>query len=301
MMFLARPSTLRGMLLMLMTTACGAAMHGIGRHVSEHLHPFQITFFSCLFGLLIILPVFLRTGLAPLRTARPWLQFVRGSVQGTGLLLTFTAITMTSLANVASLRFTAPLFGTVLAILFLGEAIRARRIAALVVGCLGVLIIIRPGFAGADLGMVLTLFSAVAVSAVIIMVKVLTRTDSSLTITIYTGFYTVPVSLVPSLFVWRWPAADDLIWLLVMGTLSAGANLFFAQALREADLTATLPMEFTQLLWAALIGYLAFSQVPDLWTWVGGIVIFASTTYIALRERALKSPVAAPHLVGMTD
>ena len=289
MRFLTRPSTMRGMLMMLVATACGAAMHGIGRHISEHLHPFQITFFRCMFGLLIILPVLLRTGLAPLKTGRPSLQFVRGGVQTTALLLTFTAITMTPLATVASLQFAAPLFGTVLAVLFLGEAIRARRIAALVVGCLGVLIIVRPGVASVDLGLILVLLSAAAYSAVIIMVKVLTRTDSSLTITLYMSFYTVPISLVASLFVWRSPAVADLIWLLAMGAMGTGANLFFAQALKEADLSAVMPMEFTKLLWASLIGYLAFSQVPDLWTWVGGFVIFASTIYIVFRERALKA------------
>ena len=294
MRFLTRPGIVRGMLMMLTATACGAAMHGIGRHVSEHLHPFQITFVRCLFGLLIILPVLLRTGLAPLKTSRPWLQFVRGCVQSMALLLTFTAITITPLATVASLQFTAPLFGTVLAVLFLGEVIRARRIGALVVGCLGVLIIVRPGLASVDLGMVLTLLSAAAISAVTIMVKVLTRDDSSLTITIYMSIYTIPISLLASLFVWRSPTLADLIWIFAMGAAGIGANILFAQALKEADLSAVMPLEFTKLLWASLIGYLAFSQVPDLWTWVGGFVIFASTTYIVFRERALKATVAAP-------
>ena len=119
-------------------------------------------------------------------------------------------------------------------------------------------------------------------------IKVLGRTDSSLTITAYMGLFMVPLSFLPALFVWEWPSLDMLPFLFLIGLLGATGHLALAQAFKEADTTAVMPFDFTRLIWASVLGFIVFAEVPDIWTWLGGSVIFGSATYIAFREARKK-------------
>ena len=287
----------RGMALMLAATVCFSAMHGAIRHITigGDLHPFEAAFFRNLFGLVVLLPWFARVGLGPLRTERLKLHALRGLIQVVAMLAFFMALSLAPLAEVSALSFTAPLFASLGAILLLRERMRLRRWTALIAGFAGALVIVRPGFAAIHAGLLLTIFASALWASALLVIKVLARTDSAVTITAYMGLFLTPLSLVPALLVWQWPSGEQLAWLAAIGALGSFGHLAMAQAFREADATAVLPFDFTRLIWATIIGYFAFAESPDLWTWVGGSIIFASTTYIAFREAKLKGGAADKH------
>jgi len=282
------PGTLRGMALMLVSGLCVAAMAACVRHVSSDLHPMVIGFFRTVFGLLAFAPFLLRSGLEPLRTRRIGLHAVRGTLNVVGMLSYYMALSLAPLAKVTALGFSAPLFATVLALIVLGETIRARRITALVVGYLGALVILRPGFVALDTGSIYALVSAAAWGLGMIVIKVLSRSESSLTITVYMTLVAMPLALIAAVTVWQTPTLTQMAWLAAIGVLASLANLSVAQAFKDADLTAILPFDFTKLIWASAIGYLVFAEEPSPWTWVGGTIIFSAATYIAFRERKIK-------------
>jgi drug/metabolite transporter (DMT)-like permease len=203
--------------------------------------------------------------------------------------LFFVGISLTPLAKVAALSFTAPLFATVLAVALLGEVIRGRRITALVVGFAGTLIILRPGLGGMDMGGILVVASSLAFALGLIVIKSLSRTESSPTIAIYAMLVTTPATFLMALPVWEAPNWTDLAWMAMIGGIGSLAHVLTAQAFKEADVTAVLPVDFTKLIWSAVIGYLVFAEIPDAWTWIGGTVIFSAITYIAYRERHVRA------------
>ena len=290
------PSTLRGMAIMAFGALSAALMNACARFVSDELHPFEIALIRSLIGLLVLAPVVARHRGRTLKTRRLGLHALRGGLQAGAMLLFFTAVSLTPLATIAALQFSAPLFATLLAFLVLHEIIRTRRISALVAGFAGTLIIMRPGFAEVHLGGLLVLASSAAWGAAMIVTKALSRTESSVTITVHATLVMTPLVLLAALPVWQTPTLRQLGWLVGVGALATLHNLCVAQAFKEADVTAVLPMDFTKLIWAAIIGYAAFAEVPDTWTWVGGIVIFSAATYIAYRERRVKA--AAPEVDG---
>jgi drug/metabolite transporter (DMT)-like permease len=282
--YLRLPGQMRGMLLLLCATILFSSMHALIRHVGETQHPFEMAFFRNLFGFIVLAPFFMRYGFGILRTKRLGLHALRGGVHVGSMLLFFTAVTMAPLATVAAMTFTAPLFVTIGAVLLLGETIRYRRIGALLIGFAGVMIVLRPGSGDLELGTLLALGSSVIWACALLMIKVLSRTESSITLTAYMTLILTPLSAIPAAFVWQWPTWEDLGWLALMGTIGTAGHLFLAQAFREADATAVLPLDFLRLIWASLLSYFLFGQVPEVFVWIGGAVIFSSTIYLAYRE-----------------
>ncbi len=297
---LGTSSPLAGILFMILSTIGFAAMHGGVRYLSLelHQHPFEIAFFRNLFGLIALAPWFVRQGVKPLRTQRFGLHLARALINVVAMLLFFMGLFLTPIAKVQALGFTAPLFASLLAVFFLGERVLLWRWSALIVGFIGALIIVRPGFQHVDLGSVLVLASAAIWSVAIIIIKQLSRTDSSVTITAYMVLLMSPLSFVPALFVWQWPDGEQLLWLGFVGVTGTLAQLAMAQAFRVADATAVLPLDFLKLVWGAGIGYLAFREVPDAGIWIGGITVFAAATYIAYRENQARP---APSTAGAAN
>ena len=283
------PGTQLGILLMVASTVGFAAMHAAVRHVSADLHPFEIAFFRNFFGLAAIAPWFLRLGLRPLRTRRFGLHLTRALINVAAMMMFFTAVALTPMAQLQALGFTAPLFATVLAMIILGERVRLRRWSALIIGFFGAMVIIRPGIADVALGSILVLASSATWAFALIAIKILTRTDSSITITAYMVLLMTPLSLIPASFFWHWPDAGQWVWLFAIGVVGTLSQMAMAQTFRFADATAVLPFDFSKLIWGTLIGYFVFGEVPDIWTWIGGIIIFAGATYIAYREIQLKA------------
>ena len=175
--------------------------------------------------------------------------------------------------------------------------VRARRWVAIFIGFAGTYVAIRPGFAEVGLGSMLVLIQAVAWAAALVTIKVLSRTDSSITIATYMVLLMIPLSLGPALLVWQDPTWEQLGWLALIGVLGTIGQLLMTQSLKEGETTVVMPIDFFKLIWASALGFWLFAEIPDLFTWIGGIMIFASTSYIAYRESKLRR-LPAPQSVG---
>ncbi len=286
-----RRANLIGMGWMFLAGLAFAGMHAAIRHVGQDIHPFEIAFFRNLFGFLILTPLFLRYGWEPLRAKRPWLLSLRAVVNLAAMMAFFTALTLAPLADVTALSFTAPIFATALAIPVLGEKVGWRRATAIIFGFLGALIIVRPGFATVDLGHGLVIGSSLLWACAMMVIKTVSKSDSSLTITLYMGLMMTPLSLPFAWAVWTWPQGDAWLWLLAIGAMGGVAQWGLTESLRRGETAVVMPVDFVKLIWAAILGYFIFGQVPGFYTLLGGAVIFASATYIAIRESRLKKPV----------
>ncbi len=278
-------ANLQGMLMMALATTFLASMHAMVRHVSADLHPFEIAFFRNLFGLMVMLPWLIRAGRAGLVSRQPGLQALRAMVVLVAMLSWFYGLSVVPIAQATALSFTAAIFGSLGAVLFLGERMRLRRWTAVLIGFAGTLLILRPGWAAVDTGVLIVLLAAVSWGASVVIIKVLARTDSSITIVAWVTIALTVLSLPAALMFWTWPTPTQLGWLILIGALGSAGHLSMTQALKLSDeATAVLPVDYIRLVWTSLIGYLAFAEVPDIWVWVGGSTIFASTVYIAYRE-----------------
>ena len=279
------PPNLQGMALMFLVTIFIVSMHGLIRHLSQHLHPFEVAFFRNFFGIPILLPFLFRDGIALFRTPRLRVHVIRSLGHVIAMLAFFYGLSTTELATANALGFTAPLFAAALATLVLGEVFRWRRWTALIVGFIGMLIILRPGVVALDTGPLLILGSSFVWGSVLVIIKSLGQHESVKTIVAWMIVFMVPLSLVPALFVWQWPSWEQVGLMAVMGMMGTAGHFMITQALKIADTAAVMPIDFLKLVWAALLGYVLFAEVPDFWTFVGGAVVFAAATYIALRER----------------
>ncbi len=283
-LFAGASGTAKGMALMLFSTLAFICMQSLIRHAGETTHPFEVAFFRNIFGLLALTPIFLRYGIEPLRTKRFKLHAMRGGMQSFGMLSYFYGVTLIPFAEVTSLSFSGPLFATVIALIFLGERMRIRRMTALVLGFVGMLLVVRPGFEEINLGTWLIVSSSLTWGVSIALIKLLSKTESSATMVTYQGLFLLPFTFAAAMTVWVWPTWDQLAVLALIGGLGTIAHLAFAQSFKYADSTAILPLDFTRLIWASIVGYLAWGEIPDVWAWIGGSIIFASATYIAYRE-----------------
>jgi drug/metabolite transporter (DMT)-like permease len=278
---------LAGAGLMVVATLFFAGMHAVVRHLAaEGIHPFEIAFFRNFFGIFVVVPWLARYGLAPLRTARFDLHVWRAVINVTSMLAFFYALSIAPLAQMTALSFTAPIFATVLAMIVFKELVGIRRWTAILIGFVGTLVVVRPGIGEIGLGPPLAVFATVGWAACLIMIKIMARTDASITITTYMSLLMAPVSLVPALFFWQWPNGEQLAWMAYVGIGGGIGQLLMTQALKIADTNVVMPIDFLKLPWVAAIAFFAFGEVPDVFTWIGGAMVFGCAAYIAYRERA---------------
>ena len=251
------PANLRGMTAMLASAMTISGMNGVVHHLAGSIHVFEIAFFRQLFGLIFMAMLFLRGGLHPLYTRRIWLHVLRATLNIISLLTYFLALSLEPLVKVVGLAFTAPMFATLGAVLFLGERMSRHRLVALGIGVAGAVIILRPCVEAISFGMMMVLLSNTTWGAALVVIKVLARTESAITISMYAALLMVPVSLPFALYVWQWPTLEIIIWLVIIGIGGSFAQLCLSQAFREADATI-----------------------------VGAVVIFSGVVYNAYHERA---------------
>ena len=280
----AIPAPVQGALLMTGAAFCFSVMNVLIRLAAVEIEPFQIAFFRNLFALLFVLPFVVRAGGPGLRTGRLGLHCVRAAIGLGAMLCWFTSVARLPLAEAVALNFTVPLFATAGAAIILGEIVRARRWSATVVGFLGVLIILRPGFTEITPVMSLPIIAAAFMAISVLLVKTLSRSESAASIVLYMNLILTPLSLGPAQLVWRWPSLTVLGILAVIGAMAAVAHLLLTQAFAKADASAVTPFDYARLPFVAVIAFFVFGETPDVWTWVGAAVIAASAVYIARRE-----------------
>ena len=274
--------------LSLISTFSAAIMVSGIKILSNELNAFILVFYRCFFGLIIILPFLFLQKFKDLKTHNIKLQFLRCSINLYSMISWFIAIGTLQLEKAAAIGFTTPLFTTLLAIIFLGEAIKFHRITALIVGFIGILVVVRPGFIVMESGVLWLLSATISFSFVLIIVKKITEKDTSLTTAFYHMLFLTPPTFIISLFYWQNISFIQFIIFTIVAIFGFITQISSNQALKMSDASFVMPLQFTNLIWLSFIGYILFSEIPNIWTWSGGIIIFLAVIYIVFRETVVK-------------
>lgn len=278
----------RGIVLMLLSTLFFAVMNASVKAIGPAIPAEQVLFFRNLFALLPVAFMVWRVGsLQVLRPHRPWQHAWRALVGLLSLGTFFYCYARLPLADVIAISFTAPLFVTALSPWQLGEAVGPRRWAAVLVGFLGVLLIVRPGEAGFDPRLLLALAATFLYAQVLISVRRLNRTDSPIAIVFWYLVISVLAAGLALPFVWVEPDATAWLLLVGLGLFGGVAQLIVTAAFRYADAALLAPFDYASILWGSALGYLFWGEVPAGTLWAGAAVLIASGLYIAHREARL--------------
>lgn len=277
-------AALIGVGLMLVVAIFGAIDAVIVRLVSPDIHPFVIGFTRSLFGLLVVLPWILSRP-SMLRSAYGFRHALRAGLKLLSLVSFFAAFAMAPLADATAIAFTSPLFVTLGAWLFLSEQPRALRVAAVALGFVGVLFVVRPGQGGIAPGLLFALLGALLTALTHLMLKPMSARDSTETLVAWNLILTVPIALLPALWFWTAPTPGQWVLLAVQGALGALNMGLVTRAFALAEASLIVPIDFLRLPIVAALAYLMFDQAVPLATWIGGGVIFAATLMMARTAR----------------
>jgi len=283
------PRRARGLLLGLIAALSFTLLHTSVRYASRELHVFEITFFRYFIALFFMLPGLLGSRFAVLRTQRLHLHLIRCVMLMISMLGLFSALSMSPITMVTALSFVAPVFASAVAILFLRERSTASRWFAVAGGIVGMLLIVRPGIIPLSLGPVLAICGSIAWAVSIIVIKLMSTTESSTTQVTYMSVIVTPLTFLLAVWVWKWPSLQLLPVLVFMAFIATVGQFAYTKSFKYAEATALMPLDFTRLVWASLIGFLVFGEVPDLWSWIGGTVIFLNAVYITFHEAGART------------
>src|SRR5688572_2161427 len=261
------------------------------REAGQLLHVFQIMEIRSLVGLVLFVPMIASTGgLRMMRTGHFGAHFARNSVHYGAQFLWFVAIMMIPIAEVVAIEFTGPVWVALLAVVVLGERMTAARIAAVVLGTVGVLIIVRPGLDHVELGQVVALVAAIGFAGSIILVKSLTRTESVVSIIFWMLIIQSVIGAIPAAMVWQTPPSAAWPWLVVIAICGTYSHFCMAHALRHADATTVVPLDFLRVPLTAIAAWLVFSERFDVFTVLGAAVILGGNLLNLRRGAAPSSP-----------
>ena len=280
-----RDPTLRGRLWSAAAGLTFVILNTFLRSLTLQLDPFQTQFLRYVFGLLVLVPFIMRSGLAAYRPRNIGGQFLRGGVHTFGLFLWFSAIPHITLADTTAIGFTGPIFIMLGAAWMFGERMRWERWLAALIGFTGVLIVVAPQLSGSSgLYTLLMLASSPIFAASFLITKGLTRYERPEVIVAWQSITVTVFSLPLALLAWQAPSAAQWLTFLICGILGSVGHYFLARSFSVADISATQSVKFLDLVWASLLGWLIFADVPNRSTLIGGVVICASTIWIARRE-----------------
>ena len=269
---------------MLLSGILFVGVTGIVRYLGNEMNPIQAAFIRYAFGIALVIPVILRLGLPSLLTARIRMHAARGLVHGIGVMLWFYAMSRLPIAEVTALGFTTPIFTAAGAMLILGERVKNYRVAGILLGFIGAMIVLRPGLRIIDFGAVAMLFAAPLFACSLLLAKVATKTESSSVIVALLSVFCTLTLLPLALVYWRTPTMEEWSLLFLTAIFATLGHYFLTRAFQSAELSALQPFAFLQLVWATLLGLVVFSEQPDLWLWLGAGLIVFSATWIGRQE-----------------
>jgi drug/metabolite transporter (DMT)-like permease len=252
----------------------------IGRYIAPDIEVFQIAFLRNAFAVLFMMPWLMKVGIGAMRTNQIGRHILRGFMSSANVTLLFAAVALIPIADMSAINFLQPVIGAAIAGLVLGEVVSRARWIAIMAGFAGALIMIRPGFAEFNIGIAFALGSGVAGALVSIMIKTLVRTDPPDTIAAWLFVTQTLILLIPTIIVWKNPTLEQWILFAVIGFMSVILQRTYNRGIQAADVSVAMPFNFTRLVWAALLGWIVFAEFPDIWTWVGGTVIFAASVWL---------------------
>jgi drug/metabolite transporter (DMT)-like permease len=269
------------------------AMAIVIKQLGSRLPATEILFFRSAVGFVFVLPFFWRNLMEPLRTKRHGAHLIRGIVGTLGNLCFFWTVAHMLLADAVALQFSRPLFMLPLAVLFLGETAGLRRSLIVAVGFLGILLYARPFTAGFDANVLVGAAGAIFSCWVVICIKWLARTEPTRVIMFYYSFWTSVFALIPALVWWVTPTPVEIAMLVAVGVLGIyGQGLVtYGYTMAEAGVLVTL--DYSRVVYAAILGYLLFSEIPGPWNFAGMALIIAASLYLVMSERKPKPPTVA--------
>ena len=269
----------------------GTVMLSFLKIAQEDVNVYVAGFFRFFLGLVIILPYIIKNKDAVLKTTHLKQHFLRAILGLPAMLLYFSALVLLPIEKLTAISFVVPLIVTILAVFFLGEKIYIYRTLALILGFSGMLVIIRPGFVDISIGVYMVLFSALLWSINIIITKKISKDDSAITILAYQSIFMSLLSFFIVLFFWEMPSLKTFIYLILAAMCGTVLHLTLNHAFKLVDVSMTQPYSFLNLVFASIIGYFVFDEMPDLYTWIGALIIFTGVLIISYREMKLDKEI----------
>jgi len=277
--------------LIIISVFFGTVMLSFLKIAQEDVNVYVAGFFRFFLGLVIILPYIIKNKDAVLKTTHLKQHFLRAILGLPAMLIYFSALVLLPIEKLTAISFVVPLIVTILAVFFLGEKIYIYRTLALILGFSGMLVIIRPGFVDISIGVYMVLFSALLWSINIIITKKISKDDSAITILAYQSIFMSLLSFIIVLFFWEMPSIKTFIYLILAAMCGTVLHLTLNHAFKLVDVSMTQPYSFLNLVFASIIGYFVFDEMPDLYTWIGALIIFTGVLIISYREMKLDKDI----------
>ncbi len=283
-------SPMQAVLLMLASMGFFSAMNIVIRLASHEMAATYIVLLRnlCSLMLVVVWTALLQRGRPRFPTLRLRGHFWRASVGIVAMELWFHAVSLLPLTLATALSFTTPIFSTIIAIVFLGEKAGVRRWGAIGMGFAGMLVILRPGAGAMNPDALFVLASSVMMAVSGVLVKTLTRTEMPETIVFYMALFMTPWALLPAIGHMGAVNGHQLWLVFLISLLSTVGHLLMARAYMRADLVMLMPLDFSRLVFTAIMAYALFGETLDAYTLAGSLIIVSSTVYIAHREAAVK-------------
>ncbi|HET8744276.1 MAG TPA: DMT family transporter [Ramlibacter sp.] len=279
------PANVRALLWSMTAGLLFVTLNSLMRALSLALDGFQTQFLRYLMGFAVMLPLMLRAGLAAYRPKNVMGQFTRGGVHTFGLVLWFIALPHITIADVTAIGFTGPIFIMLGAVLLFKEPMRWERWLAAGIGLAGVLIVVAPKLTGSGgVYNLVMLASSPVFAASFLITKALTRYERPEVIVAWQSISVTLLSLPLALWHWQTPGPGQWAMFVLCGLLGSTAHYCLTRSYATADISATQSVKFLELVWATVIGWIWFGDEPSRSTLIGGVVISASTLWIARRE-----------------
>ena len=255
------------------------------KHLGSELPAMEILFFRSAIGFLFVLPLFIRNPMEPLRTKRPGMHLVRGAIGAIGNACFFWTLTHMLLADAMALQFSRPLFMIPLAVLLLGEIVGFRRTAVAAIGFAGILLYARPFTGGFEPDAFVGALGALAGALVVICIKRLATTEPTRVIMFYYAFWNALFALIPGVLFWVTPSLPQLALLTVIGFLGIAGQSMITHGLSMGEATVLVPLDYSRIVYSAVLGYLLFNEIPGPWSFAGMALIVAASLYLVLTEK----------------
>ena len=261
-------------------------MESLIRSAQYDSNVYTIGFLRFFFGLIIIFPYLIKKKFIPYKTKNFKFYFIRGLFNLPMMILGFGALLYVPFEQFKALHFLSPIIVVLLSFIIFREKIYMYRILALVIGFIGMLIIVRPGIVDFNIGTIMILISLTFWSLIIIVSKFVSKDDSPITMVTYQYTLMTIFALPLAIYFWQMPSLQSLIFVFIGAISGTILHLSLALSYKYAELSVTQPVWFSGLIFGSAFGFFVFNETPDVWTWIGGIVVFSSVLLITYNERS---------------
>ena len=278
-------NNIKAVLLTISASFFAVLMEALIKAAQYDSNVYTIGFFRFFFGFLIILPYLVIKKFNTYKTKNLKFYILRGAFNIPVMILGFGALVYVPLEQFKAMHFLSPIIVVLLSFIIFREQIYRFRIFALIIGFLGMLIIVRPGYVDFNIGTIMILVSLTFWSFIIILSKFVSKDDSPITMVTYQYTLMTIFAFPLAIYFWQMPSLISILLVFIAAASGTILHLCLGLAYKYADLSVTQPIWFTGLIFGSGFGYFVFNEIPDFWTWIGGIVVFSSVLVITYFEK----------------